>query len=263
MRSFGPERVDRCMTCHIAIDDPRFATADQPLRTHPPIPGHKFETFGCTICHDGQGRAVDAKGAHEGGEDWPWPLLQKDMIEANCVQCHAEPGWAGAPLVSEGRALFFERACYTCHTIAGLSYGSIGPELTEVGRKRRRVTFIEGKISDPRATNPTSTMPKQDLGKEQVAALVTFLKAQQGARIAKAPLAAVHAPPSRSAPSGCRCGHRRARGGPSWRRRRRRAAARRSCRRSAASRATASTSGTARSARTWPSRSGAARPGRG
>ena len=50
------------------------------------------------------------------------------------------------------------------------------------------MTYIEGKISDPRATNPTSTMPKQDRGKEQVAALVTFLKAQQGANIAKAPL---------------------------------------------------------------------------
>ncbi len=67
VRSFGPERVDRCMTCHIASDDPRFPRADQPLRTHPPLPpGHKFETFGCTICHDGQGRAVDAEHAHEG-----------------------------------------------------------------------------------------------------------------------------------------------------------------------------------------------------
>src|SRR5512134_2109745 len=42
VRSFGPERVDRCTTCHLAIDDPRFEKADQPLRTHPQIPGHKF-----------------------------------------------------------------------------------------------------------------------------------------------------------------------------------------------------------------------------
>ncbi len=186
VRSFGPERVDRCTTCHIAVDDPRFVNGQQPLKTHPPIPGHKLENFGCTICHDGQGRAVDAKGAHD-SEEWPWPLLPKEQIEANCVQCHAEPGWTGAPLVNEGRHLFFERACYTCHTIGGLSYGSIGPELSDVGR-RRRVTFIRGKIEDPRATNPTSTMPKQDLTREQVAALVTFLKAQQGANIAKAPL---------------------------------------------------------------------------
>ena len=140
VRSFGPERVDRCTTCHIGIDDPRFDGADQPLRTHPKIPGHKFETFGCTICHDGQGRAVEAKAAHEGGEDWPWPMLPKEAIQANCVQCHGEPDWPHAPLVHQGRRLFYERACYTCHTIGGLSYGSIGPELTDVGRKRRSRT---------------------------------------------------------------------------------------------------------------------------
>jgi sulfur oxidation c-type cytochrome SoxX len=187
VRSFGSERVDRCTTCHIAIDDPRFESADQPLRTHPKIPGHKFETFGCTICHDGQGRAVSAAAAHEGGEDWPWPMLPKEAIQANCVQCHGEPDWPHAPLVHEGRRLFYERACYTCHTIGGLSYGSIGPELTEVGRKRR-IAYVRGKIEDPRATNPTSTMPRQDLTPEQVAAIAIFLKAQQGARISRAPL---------------------------------------------------------------------------
>jgi len=187
VRNFGPERVDRCATCHIAVDDPRFAKGDQPLRTHPPIPGHKFSTFGCTLCHDGQGRAVSAKNAHEGGEDWPWPLVPKEMIEANCVQCHSEPGWQHAPRVNLGRRLFFERACYTCHTIAGLSYGSIGPELSEVGRKRR-YDYILGKIKDPRASNPTSTMPKQDLTDEQRLALATFLKSQQGGNISRAPL---------------------------------------------------------------------------
>lgn len=187
VRSFGPERIDRCATCHIAADDPRFAQADQPLRTHPPIPGHKLETFGCTICHDGQGRAVDARHAHEGGHDWPWPLLPKELIEANCVQCHSEPDWPHAPLVNAGRRLFFERACYTCHTISGLSYGSIGPELTEVGRKRR-FDYVRHKIEDPRATNPTSTMPKQDLTAHQVTALTAFLKAQQGGALARAPV---------------------------------------------------------------------------
>jgi mono/diheme cytochrome c family protein len=188
VRSFGAERVDRCTTCHMGIDDPRFVGADQPLRTHPKVPGHKFETFGCTICHDGQGRAVEAKSAHEGGEDWPWPMLPKEAIQANCVQCHGEPDWPHAPLVHQGRRLFFERACYTCHTIGGLSYGSIGPELTDVGRKRR-LTYVKGKIENPRATNPTSTMPRQELTPEQVSALSVFLKAQQGARISRAPLA--------------------------------------------------------------------------
>ncbi len=189
VKSFGPSRVDRCMTCHLAADDPRFETDDQPLRTHPPIPGHKLESFGCTICHDGQGRAVAAEAAHEGGHDWPWPTLPAELIEANCVQCHTDPDWPQAPKVREGRRLFFERACYTCHTVAGLSVGSIGPDLTDVGH-RLRVSAIRQKIEDPRATNPTSTMPRQDLAPAQVLALTTFLKAQQGSNIARAPLSA-------------------------------------------------------------------------
>ena len=191
VRSFGSERVDRCQTCHIAADDPRFTKADQPLRTHPPVPGHRFETFGCTICHDGQGRAVDAEQAH-GAEEWPWPVLPKELIQSNCVQCHTQPAWEGAPLVNAGRRLFFERACYTCHTIAGLSYGSIGPELSEVGR-RRRWDFVRAKIENPRWNNPTSTMPRQDLTGEQRMSLVAFLKAQQGAHISRAPLASFQA----------------------------------------------------------------------
>ena len=115
-------------------------------------------------------------------------MLPKEAIQANCVQCHGEPDWPYAPLVHQGRRLFFERACYTCHTIGGLSYGSIGPELTEAGRKRR-ITYVKGKLENPRATNPTSTMPRQELTPEQVSALAVFLKAQQGARISRAPLA--------------------------------------------------------------------------
>jgi mono/diheme cytochrome c family protein len=189
VRSFGSERVDRCTTCHIGIEDPRFEKADQPLRTHPPIPGnHPFESFGCTVCHEGQGRAVDKTGAHEGSEEWPWPLLPKELIQASCVQCHTAPGWEGAPLVNEGRRLFFERACYTCHTIASLSAGSIGPELTNEGITRRH-DWIRWKIRDPKGANPVSTMPKQDLTEHQRTSLVAFIKAQQGSRISEAPLA--------------------------------------------------------------------------
>ena len=36
--SFGDTRVDRCGTCHIAMDDPRFKDHAQPLRTHPFLP---------------------------------------------------------------------------------------------------------------------------------------------------------------------------------------------------------------------------------
>ena len=33
--SFGDTHVDRCTTCHMAADDPRFAGFGEPLKTHP------------------------------------------------------------------------------------------------------------------------------------------------------------------------------------------------------------------------------------
>src|SRR5579871_3247891 len=65
--AFGETRVDRCVSCHIASDDPRFTSEKEPLKTHPYSAAmgdvyknghwqrrHKFSEFGCTSCHDGQ-----------------------------------------------------------------------------------------------------------------------------------------------------------------------------------------------------------------
>ena len=86
--SFGETRVDRCTTCHISSDDPRFEKYANPLKTHPYSAAmgdvqkdgkwerrHKFSDFGCTVCHDGQGRGLKPEYSH--GEDhyWPDPLL--------------------------------------------------------------------------------------------------------------------------------------------------------------------------------------------
>ena len=119
---FGENRVDRCTTCHIAIDDPRFSDHFHPLMTHPystdlgdvEVDGrwerrHKFSDFGCTVCHDGQGRGLEELYSH--GEDhyWPMPLLGYvaqdtwneefkhnligiDYMQANCAQCHTDEG---------------------------------------------------------------------------------------------------------------------------------------------------------------------------
>src|SRR5512136_2981391 len=61
---FGETRVDRCTTCHLAADDPRFQEYAEPLKTHPYSEKlgdrqksgrwerrHKFADFGCTVCH--------------------------------------------------------------------------------------------------------------------------------------------------------------------------------------------------------------------
>ncbi len=59
-----PERVDRCTTCHAAAEDPSYAGLPEPLAYHPNHDRHPFDKFGCTICHQGQGRATTRQAAH-------------------------------------------------------------------------------------------------------------------------------------------------------------------------------------------------------
>ena len=218
---FGDSRVDRCESCHIAVDDPRFDTAKEPLRTHPYSEAmgdvlkngkwerrHKFTEFGCTACHDGQGRGLTAEDAH--GEELSWPLpmagytLQadwkkdialhlrgKEYIQANCARCHADKDFAGTPLVSKGRALFFKTGCFGCHRIEGLSSGTIGPDLSEVG-KERKSDYLWGHIVDPRAYTSTSVMPQFKLTDDEREALVIFLKSRQGVNFGQSDVAAFH-----------------------------------------------------------------------
>ncbi|MBS1826569.1 MAG: c-type cytochrome [Acidobacteria bacterium] len=215
---FGETRVDRCTTCHIASDDPRFAGLGHPLKTHPysaalgdtQVNGkwerrHKFNDFGCTVCHEGQGRGLTDHYAH--GEDhyWPDPLLGyitqepwrkdfvkhlkgKDYMQAACAQCHTEEKFAGTPIVARGRQLFFENNCYGCHRIEGISDGTLGPELTEAGKKFK-VDYLWESIADPRANLASSFMPKFKLNDDDVKALVIFLKSRHGINLTETQLA--------------------------------------------------------------------------
>lgn len=205
---FGDNRVDRCTTCHIGTDDPRFKDHAQPLRSHPfseelgdkLVNGkwerrHKFSDFGCTVCHDGQGRGLDTFDAH--GEDhyWPSPMLgyvtqnwradfkpklkDKALMQANCALCHTEDNFKSTPMVAKGRQLFFEKNCYGCHKIEGLSSGTLGPELSEVGKKFKP-DYLWESIVEPRANSATSFMPKFNLSDDEIKALVVFLKSRRG-----------------------------------------------------------------------------------
>jgi sulfur oxidation c-type cytochrome SoxX len=120
-------------------------------------------------------------------------------MQANCARCHADKNFAGTPLVTKGRELFFEKGCFGCHRIEGLSSGTIGPDLTEIG-KERKVDYLWGHIVNPRAYTPTSVMPQFKLTDDERKALVIFLKSRQGANYGESAVAAYKVQTSTEAP---------------------------------------------------------------
>ena len=117
--------VDRCESCHLGIREPLVLTAadmggQRLFISHPNKPLlalHDVERFGCSPCHNGNGRATSsAEKAHGNNEHWLWPLFPAANTEAGCVQCHAgDRVLEFAPVLTRGRDLFQVKGCMGCH----------------------------------------------------------------------------------------------------------------------------------------------------
>jgi cytochrome c2 len=132
--------VDRCESCHMGIREPVKLTAasmsaksqkpDEYARaftSHPEpdlLKTHDPDKFGCSPCHQGNGRATTSvEKAHGNYEHWLWPLFPHGNVESGCQTCHAadmvlvanDVGWT----LSEGKDLFRQRGCMGCHRYEG------------------------------------------------------------------------------------------------------------------------------------------------
>jgi cytochrome c oxidase subunit 2 len=96
------------------------------------------------------------------------------------------------PLLAAGEAAFRKvrqpatHSCFACHTIAGISGGVVGPNLTHLAS---RTTIAAGMLPndsadiarwlhDPAAVKPGSLMPTIDLTDQEIAALVAYLQSR-------------------------------------------------------------------------------------
>ena len=144
-------RADRCVSCHVAMEDPNFVDAANPLKAHPDgyLGAHDPEKYGCTICHDGQGRAVNFKDAAADDSDvfWEKPLLRKPFIEANCYRCHMD-GLDQTPAHNQGKQRFETSGCLGCHQRDGKG-GLMGPELVGIGDASTHVKFPMNSLDVP------------------------------------------------------------------------------------------------------------------
>ncbi len=164
--------VDRCETCHLGIANGALARAIQPYRAHPRI-YHDVESFGCTTCHDGQGRATSANEAHGNVGFWERPMLPADEVEASCGKCHKEENVPHAPLLNRGRDLIRESNCVGCHRMEGFTKQWV-PSLDGIGSKVNRAWLV-GWLKDPKAYDPVTRMPNFLLSDEETNTLADFL----------------------------------------------------------------------------------------
>ena len=84
-------KMDRCATCHLAIDREGYEEYPQPFRTHPDLDTHvgsasphPLATTGCTVCHEGMGQSIGfvysshtptgEEQAHAWEEEYGWEV---------------------------------------------------------------------------------------------------------------------------------------------------------------------------------------------
>lgn len=200
--------VDRCVTCHTGIDDPRMADAEQPFATHPGdyLLLHEPAKFGCTVCHEGQGRATTVDQAHGTAPFWGHPLLERKYVKSGCTKCHSsydlygdrrlidkadheEGGTLASRMLDLGRRLVEKKGCLGCHSANGKG-GSIGPDLTRVGDKtphefsfaelgketpHATSVWLKAHFLDPRGVSPGSLMPHMGLSEHEAEALTAVM----------------------------------------------------------------------------------------
>ncbi len=175
------DRVDRCTTCHITMEDASYSGFKQPLAYHPNHAQHPFEKFGCTICHQGQGRATTREAAHGHVEHWEHPMLPMKYIESACAKCHLPADIPGAPKLARGDALFEELGCIGCHKLHGVG-GIIGPELEGVGA-RRSPEWLGKHFRNPSEVTPGSAMPPIKVSDDEIEALTMYMLSLTGERL--------------------------------------------------------------------------------
>jgi mono/diheme cytochrome c family protein len=179
-------KMDRCQTCHLAIDKVGYEKYPQPFRTHPNLATflgsnskHPLDQVGCTVCHEGMGQSVSFRDAShtpateeqkqeweekyhwEEPHLWDYPMLPLNMTEASCAKCHKQETFIPqAEKLNVAYATYERAGCYACHKTRGFEgLRKPGPILTKISSKLTE-DWVTTWIRNPRAVKPTTWMPR-------------------------------------------------------------------------------------------------------
>lgn len=169
--------ADRCVICHLGMDNSLMEGAPNPYKTHPGnlLASHPYQQLGCTICHHGQGLATTLDDAHGRVAHWDRPLLSGDFVQATCTKCHREDVVPDAPVLTRGKQLLGELGCVGCHRIGELpEQEKTGPRLAAIGSKVSR-KWLNKWLINPKDYLPEGKMPHFHLHRPAAIALAAYL----------------------------------------------------------------------------------------
>jgi mono/diheme cytochrome c family protein len=166
--------IDRCITCHVTVGQVTIDSLPLPFSEHPQeiINRHDLASFGCTLCHNGSGRALRREETCDRNNQPQWR-----PIESHCAHCHlavfdSSSVYKSMPAISAGLKTFKNSGCLGCHKLRGIG-GPFGPDLTSEGTKILKgydFRYVEGNksiinwqkehLANPGRISPGSIMPK-------------------------------------------------------------------------------------------------------
>ena len=179
-------KMDRCQTCHLAIDKKGYEKYPQPFTTHPDLTtylggssAHPIDKTGCTVCHEGMGQSVSFRDAAHMPQNekqkeewekkyhweqphlWDYPMLPVGMTEASCAKCHKQQVYIPkADKLNLAYATYERAGCYACHKTKGFeNVKKPGPILTKIDSKLSQ-DWVKNWIRNPKAVKPTTWMPR-------------------------------------------------------------------------------------------------------
>jgi len=156
--------VDRCESCHMNAREPLKITAAAMTEKGQKKPDeyaaafvshsdpellkiHDPEKFGCSPCHQGNGRATTSiEKAHGNYEHWLWPLFPTENAQAGCQTCHAADmvlvsGDLQFQTINGGKELYRRRGCMGCHRYEG--YDKEPEDLNTIGQQVKQIETQE------------------------------------------------------------------------------------------------------------------------
>jgi mono/diheme cytochrome c family protein len=179
-------KMDRCQTCHLAIDKKGYEKYPLPFTTHPDLEtflggssAHPIDKVGCTVCHEGMGQSVSFRdAAHMPSTEkqkeewekkyhweephlWDYPMLPLAMTQASCEKCHKQQVFVPkADKLTIAYSTYERAGCYACHKTKGFeNMRKPGPILTKIDSKLT-ADWVKNWIRNPRAVKPTTWMPR-------------------------------------------------------------------------------------------------------